>query len=736
MNTVRLLVSSLALGTGLLAGVAAAEEAPAAPATADAPAGDIVVSAQRRNESAQKVPLAITAISGDTLQQQTIDSAVDVAKFAPNVNAWNNDGRTRPRYYIRGIGNGNVANNAVGAISVSQDEVYLNSLALQGFPLLDLERVEVLSGPQGTLQGKNSTAGAINFISRKPEFVDTNGYANLSWGDYGQRQLETAAGGRIDDRFAWRAAARIERQGGLALNRYDDTQVGDFTDIAARLQLRARLADGAVDVLASGHYRHLDATHTPFYAAIQGQSAPLGIGNRNYDDSNLDDTQKLDSSGGFIRVDAHLPASLKLTSITSYDEGDRTEFLDGDYSTRELSRSYGRTKPEQLTQEIRLISPDGWFSWILGGYYFHERLNSFAATATLSNASGGTPGYYYTQFTQYTNSAAVFGTTRFDLTKKLHLQGGLRWTSDDTSIHLVSQKATSPVSFSGTSAWYLPGSTGQTLTDIARQNQSAHWNKLTWDVALRWEATRNISLYGRIANGYRAGNFQGQVAATTPPGLVNPETLTSYEAGVKTQWLGGKLVFNADVFHADYNAIQVSVVQSTVTGINAQLANAGAGFSEGFEAELRAQPVSRLTLSGNLGLLRTRFTQFTISNATANINGNEFARAPHVTVFVNADYRIPLGHDSLTLGTDWHYTSRYYYIITDEKSPALQQAPVAVGNVRVSYATHEDRVTFTLAVNNVAGATYTTQVLPYSYSSYGYTLGNPRTVLGSVRLRY
>jgi iron complex outermembrane receptor protein len=529
MSVYRSFASLLAIGIGLIAPGAEAKDAAPAPATADAtnaaaaaqtsdaPTGDIVVSAQRRSESAQKLPLTITALSGDTLERQSIDSAVDVAKFAPNANAWGNDGRTRPRFYIRGIGNGNVSNNAVGAVSVSTDGVYLNSLALQGFPLLDLERVEVLSGPQGTLQGKNSTAGSIDFIARKPEFTDLNGYAKVSLGDYGQRQFESAAGAKINDTLAWRAAVRAEHQGGLATNRATDTQVGDFTDVAARLQLRARLADGAVDVLASGHYRNLDSTHTPFYAAIQSQSAPLAIGNRNYADSNLDDKQTLSAGGGFLRIDAQLPASLKLTSISSYDDGDRVEFLDGDYSTRELGRSYSRTKPQQVTQEIRLASPEGRFSWLLGGYYFHERLQSFASQATLNASSGGTPAYYYTQFTQYTNSAAVFGTARFDVLPTLHLQGGLRWTSDQTSIHLVSQRATSPVSFTGAAAWYLPGSTGQTLTDIARQDQSAHWNRATWDAAVRWDATRNITLYARAANGYRAGNFQGQVSATTPP---------------------------------------------------------------------------------------------------------------------------------------------------------------------------------------------------------------------------
>lgn len=711
---------------------------PVATAATEAPSdGEILVTAQKRVENVQNVPATISVVGGERIERYALDSAVDVAKFAPNANGWNNDGRSRPRYFIRGIGNGNVSNNAVGAVSVYNDDIYLNSLAIQGFPLFDLERVEVLSGPQGTLQGKNATAGSLNFISRKPQF-QAEGYAKAAIGDYGQKQFEAAASGPIvADKVAVRASVRVEHQGGTAINLYDGTDSGNFTDLGARLQILAKVGDGAGDILANVHYRKLDGTRTATYVSAQAQGAPIPDVDRDFVNSNVDAPQRVQSTGAALHANFNLNDGLTLTSISGYDKANRLEIADGDNGPRELSRSYSRTRPEQWSEELRLASDASKrLSWIIGGYYFHERLRSFASQEAINALTGGTPSYYYTSYTQKIDSYAAFANARFALTDTLHLQGGLRWTHDKGHIDLVSQRAVSPVSFSNTDSWWLPSAPNQPLVDIARQNQTKHWKKLNWDVEAQWQFAPASQLYGRIANGYRAGNFQGQVAPTTPPGIVNPETLTSYEGGFKTSWLNGALIFNADAFYAKYKDIQVSVVQAAPTGIAASLANAAGGYSKGIEAELRATPVKSLSITGNIGLLKTKFTSFTITNATANINGQQFARAPHVTGFVAADYTIPTSVGSFIAGTSWRYNSHFFFLVTDEVSPALQQGGYAVGDVRLTYQTPSKAVELTLTVINVAGERYKTQVLPYQFNSYGYVLGLPRMVLGSAKFTF
>lgn len=731
---------ALALAAALLATPAAGEEAAAPPADADAPS-EIVVTAQKRVENVQDVPSTVSVIGGERIARYNLDSAVDIAKFAPNANAWNNDGRSRPRYFIRGIGNGNVSNNAVGAVSLYNDDIYINSLSLQGFPLFDLERVEVLSGPQGTLQGKNSTAGSINFISRRPSF-EPGGYAKASLGDYAQKQFEVAAGGPLaGDRVAVRAAARIERQGGIATNRYDGEDSGDFTDFGARLQVLAKLGDGSGpgsgEVLLNLHYRKLDSTRTPYYFSAQAQGAELPRVDRDVIDVNLDNPQTVESSGATLHVNLDLGGALTLTSISGYDKGRRLEKFDGDNSPRELSRSYSRTRPEQYSQELRLASDAARrLSWIVGGYYFHETLRSFASQGALNLPNGGTPSYFYTAYTQKTDSYAAFANARFALTDRVRLQGGLRWTHDRSSIDLVSQRAAAPVTYVDTDQWWLPSATGKPLVDIARQDQTRRWHKLNWDATAQWQAAPGKLLYARVANGYRAGNFQGQVAPTTPPGTVDPETLTAYEAGFKSTWLDGALTFNADAFYSKYKDIQISVVRPAPTGIAASLANAAAGYSKGIEAELRAQPVKALSVTANLGLLKTKFTSFTITNALANIDGAEFARAPHVTAFVAADYTLPVSFGAFIAGTSWRYNSHFYFLVTDETSPALQQDGYAIGDARLTYRTPSKALELTLAVTNLTGKRYKVQVLPYQFSSYSFALGAPRMVLGSATLTF
>jgi iron complex outermembrane receptor protein len=698
---------------------------------------EIIVTAQKRSESVQDVPATVTVIGGQRLDRYALGSAMDVAKFAPNVTGWSNDGRSRPRYYIRGIGNGNISNNAVGAVGVYSDEVYLNSLVLQGFPLFDLERVEVLNGPQGTLQGKNSTAGSINFISRKPSF-ETGGYAKVSLGDYGQKQFEAAAGGPIiGDNVAVRASARLEKQGGFATNLFNGDSEGDFTDFGARVQLLAKVGDGAGDLLANVHYRKFDGSRAPYQLSVQPQGAPLPHMDRDVTNTNLGFPQKVDASGASLKINAYLPGDMTLTSISGYEKGDRLEIVDADAGPRELSRTYSKTKPEQFSQELRLASSsENRLTWITGLYYFHETLRSFYVQATLNAATGGVPGYFTTAYTQKTDSFAVFGNARYALTDRLHIQGGLRWTSDRSKINLVSQRAVAPISFVDTDNWWLPSATGQTLVDIARQNQKQSWKKLNYDAEIQFDVMPDAKLYGRIANGYRAGNFQGQVAPTVAPGLVDPETLTAYEIGLKSGWLDDRLIFNANLFYSKYKDIQVSVVRPAPTGIAASLANAAAGYSKGAEVELRARPVEPLTLTANIGLLRTKFTSFTITNAFANIDGNQFARAPKTTGFIAADYTVPLSFGQVILGTSWRYNSHFYYLITDQTSPALQQNGYAVGDVRLTYISPDENLEITAGVYNVANKRYKTQVLPYQFASYAYSFGAPRTFLISVKATF
>jgi iron complex outermembrane receptor protein len=733
---------------------------PTTPKPGAAPAASglevISVTSNRRAQNIQKVPATVTAITGRTLAQQHVDSAEDVASLAANAVGFSNDGRERPRYYIRGIGNGNVADNAIGAVAIYNDEVYLNSLAVQGFPLFDLARVEVLNGPQGTLWGKNATAGAIQFISNPPSFTP-GGYVQVDLGDYGQRRGEGVINGPIvNDTLAARLSVRYENQDGWAKDEYDGKHAGDFGDLAVRGQLLYRIDDTA-DITFNVHAREVQGTLTPYYyAAAPTANSPLVLTNDRNTDSNVSNHQSLFAGGASARANWRLNG-MTLTSITSFDQAVRAQILDGDYTPKEYSRTYGNTRPTQESEEIRLASNGQQrLTWITGAYYFHEYLGDTLATGTLPPGAAttpailGTPAYARTDFAQNTQSAAAFANATYTILPKLKLTAGLRFTYDTLGLHLYGVQATgTSATYNNVQDWWLQSSVSSPLATIAKYRDSQSWSNVNYEVEPQYALTPNQLLYVRIASGYRSGNFNTQVTANPTarggpplqgPAVVNPETLTSYEVGYKSTLLENRLIFDIDAFYGKYNNIQVSYTATdpTTRATVIALANAASGENYGGELSFRALPIPDLSISGNVGLLGTDFTNFTGPVTSANLSGNQFARAPRQTANLGADYHFytPFGDGSF--GTHWNYTGHYYYLISNEIAPALQQNGNFLGDVHGSFHPAGSRWELSAIVNNVADSRYKIQVLPYSGTThtFEYAYGPPLTFLVSAKLSF
>jgi iron complex outermembrane receptor protein len=721
-----------ALSAPLLAMLSAAAASAADAPASEAEAGDsIVVTATRRAQNVQDVPLAITATDGATLSKLELRTAIDTARITPNTNAWGTESRQRPRWFIRGIGSNDVSSNVVSPIAVYNDEIYLNHFSLQGFPLFDIERVEVLRGPGGTLWGKNTTGGAFSFTSRRPT-DKPEGYARATVSDYGTRLLEGAFGGKVAEGVSSRASFLYDRRNGFATNDYTGNTVGGVRDLAARLQLQIKPSSD-VTVLLSGHYRNFRGGNNPVYNVGTGAGGTDSFGyvastDRNHVSYNVDEIATVENSGGLARVDWKL-GGLTLTSLTGYDQADRTEFTDGDKTPNEISRGYAATNVEQVSQELRLASPTGGaLDWIAGAYYFHDRLRSFGATGTLPGNLGRPTAYYYTQYTQKTDSYALFGNATWHFNPWLSLNGGLRYTWDKLSIDLLSRQATGTVTFTDTTNWYLPGSISSAFTTFATQNDTRNWGSLGYELRPEARINKNLLFYARFAKGYRSGNFQGNIAPpATLPNVIQPEKVYSYEAGFKSTLVDRKLTFNGTMFYYDYKNIQTTVT-TLIAGPPAttisQVRDAQ-GWVEGAEFELSATPVENLHLSANLGLLRTRYTD--LVNNGVQLAGNEFARAPHTTAYLAGDYRIPLGRAAVILGTDWRYNSLFRLNALTQNNSQFDVNPYWVGNARITLALAEDRVTGTFYVNNVADVTYKIHTLPASNGSYKRYLGDPRT---------
>lgn len=711
----------------------------------------VIVTATRRAESLQKVPAAITAVGSDDIEAGELRSTKDVAKFIPGAQGWNTESRARPRFFIRGVGSNEATNNAVNPIGFYADEVYYNNNLFTGTPLFDLQRVEVLRGPQGTLWGKNTTGGAFHFVSRKPGF-EPDGYVKAVAGNLDSRVIEGAVGGAIkDDVLAGRAAIHYEERGGLAKNTTTGNDVGDVDDFAGRFQLLAAISP-ELDALLNVHVRRLNGTQNPWYSVtrngapdVNGYVAPIGNGHgdRDHVAYNFDLPIKVESEGASLTFNWDIDG-LTLTSVTAFDHGRRTGLVDSDYTPNEYAtggsaRSYSRNEVTQVSQEFRLASPkDQRFSWIAGTYLFRDDNKSYGANAKLTGNTA-TQSFNATEYEQDTTSAALFGSVGFQVTERFKLNGGLRYTYERSGIDLTTVRATSATPYAVAGNWWSPGAIGgATLSTYyatgGRVKKS--WSNLGYDLTPEFQVDENQLVYFRHASGFRSGNYNTYITPNGVPGVsqfsvVDPEKLKSYEIGYKSSWLNKRLVFNASAYHYDYDNMQLVVNQVLNNVFYPTLMNAGSGRVDGIEFETQLQLTQTLRLRANFSHLRTEFDELIAGGV--DYKGYGFARVPETTALLGIDYRAPLAGGILALGTDWTFTSKHNFNVTDDSDPYALQEKYWLGNVHASYTLPGSSVTLGAYVNNVTDKRYKNQAMLYQGGTnatnghYPTGYGDPRT---------
>jgi len=715
----------------------------------------VLVTAQKREESVQEVPTPITVLGGDDLLKSGIGrTAAEVLTYVPNASA-GLQLHGRPRWWIRGVGTGVQTLDTPNPVGIYFDDVYISNASATGFPLFDLERVEVLRGPQGTLWGKNTTGGAINFISRRPTF-DNEGYLKLDYGTYNDRLVEGAFGGAlIDDRLAARGSIHYEKRDGRFRDDYTGGEGGAFEDGAFRFQLLGHLTDD-LDALLSLHYRKYKtdgATSTVTGTGIGGayRNGYIPSDSINHVASNADSDSDTKQKGILLNLQWQL-GPLTLTSITAYEDYDAKAGSDGDNTPLEITRGWKDESSKQWSQELRLTSPreDRW-SWVAGLHYFHENIDSYSATARLPDVPvvvAGANSFSDTDFTHTTDSYAIFGSTTFNVTDAFAVTAGLRWTTEKKDLDWL-RRATlaanppSAANFPDLNHWWNFNGTVPTNAVLDRNKR---WGDWTYDLTPQYRITDHLRVYGRYAKGFRSGGFNTSATAQAAISqIVDPEYLTSYEIGVKSEWFQGRLNANANVFRYIYEDIQVNVVGPLPTSQGASvsyLQNVKQGRANGAEFDLEILPIDDLHINASLGILNTKYTDFDVpgpSGGSTNYNGNRFVRSPHYSAVLGFEYTLPLATGGrVVAGGDWKYQSRQYYFTTNQNDPLLGSGGYTLGNVRLSYITANDRFTFTGYVNNVGDKAYRNHALPGTQGATGDTTiwGEPRTTGVSVTARY
>jgi iron complex outermembrane receptor protein len=690
----------------------------------------LTVTAQKREENVQDVPSAISVLGGDTLLDSGIGrSASEVLNYVPNASAGTQQ-HGRPRWWIRGVGAGQQQIDFPNPVGFYADDVYISNASATGFPLFDIDRVEVLRGPQGTLWGKNTTGGAINVISNKPTF-DNTGYFKADYSSHATALLEGALGATLKpDVAVARFSFHTENQGeGPFNNIYSGTKDGALKDTALRAQVQAILSADLTANL-SVHYRDYSTTGT---IVTVGSYAANGVYRNGYVPSkeSTDVSTNAPAWGNIQQGGVNLNLQYQwgkfaVTSITGYEDFSSETLGDSDYTPLEISRAYAKGSSKQFSQEVRIASPkEDKVNWVGGFHYFNEDIdsNSYGASTTGVPVLGGTLtglGFNNSTYTHKTTSYALFGSTTVNYSDKFLTTFGLRWTQETKELDLRRRQVNNTVVFGNPNNWWNTATGGVAVAALANNNFSSKpsttWTGLTYDVTPEYKVNDNLRTYFKYAHGLKSGGYNASATDVRALNTLEPETLDDFEVGFKSELSGGKVRLNGSVFHYDYRNQQVNITglyPGTANSV-AYLQNVARSHVDGAELEVEALPLKNLHINANLGLLSTGFDEFNIQNNGGNRNGNEFVRSPHLTALFAADYRIALqSGGAVVVGGDIRYTSKQYYFV-DPQSDArglLNQEPYNIVNARLSYQFPDGKQTVTAYVNNLNDTVYKNHTL-------------------------
>ena len=641
---------------------------------------EVIVTAQKREQSLQDVPISVTALSGDTIG--TFASGGEdirlLSSRIPNLNAESSNGRTAPRFYIRGLGNTDFDLAASQPVSVIVDEVVQENVILKSFPLFDLERVEVLRGPQGTLFGRNTPAGIIKFETRKPT-QEAEGYLSLSYGEYGSTSVEFAQGGGLSDTVSARLSLLYQSRDDWVSNPFLGTSdvMGGFDEIAGRLQFLLEPSD-TFSALFNLHFRNFEGTASLFRANILTTGS--NSLNNNFDRDNVfygdthNNPQEYDSWGTSMRLDWDFDNDMMLTSITAYETTDGSSLGDIDggnpdgpgFIPFQSTTQDGLDDLEQITQEFRLSSQasDRLF-WQAGLFYFDSDL-------TIRTR----PFFVDDSIIRHQNEAwAVFGQVSYDMSDDTTLTVGLRYTDDDKSAD----------AFSGAFGAQLPT---VNLSD----------DHLSWDVALNHVRDENLSFYGRIASGFRAPTIQSRdVAFFGVPTTAPSETIMSYETGFKSTSDNGRLRWNGAIYYYDVSDQQVTAVGGESNSV--QLVSIDEVTAWGIETDIEWLVSEFLRLTAGVGYTDTEISDIDLrvpvcgsgqctprdpidSDGFAIVDGNSLPQAPDWTINFTADYNRPIGEGEFFVFADYAYqgdTRILLYDATEFNSDGTFELGLRVG---------------------------------------------------------
>ena len=692
----------------------------------------ITVTAERRLENIREVPSAVSALQGEVLEVLNT-SGQDVRLLSgrvPSLNVESSFGRAFPRFYIRGYGNTDFRLNASQPVSLVYDDVVQENPILKGFPIFDIDRVEVLRGPQGTLFGRNTPAGVVKFDSVKPT-KKLEGYGSIGFGTYQTVNAEGAANVPLGDGLAMRVSLLNQTRDDWVRNTVaagPTQKLEGYRDSALRAQL---LYDGgnALSVLANVHARDYKGSARLFRAnIIQPGTNNLVAG---FDPATISidgkNASELQNFGANLRVKLDL-GGMALYSITgletvkTYSRGD----IDGGFGASFLPKSGpgvipfasesadGMPEHSQFTQELRLESNiAGPLSWQAGVFLFREsyKVESFSYDSLAGNAQDG-----YQRVKQTNDAYAVFGALNYAVTSDLKLRGGLRYTKDQKSFNVEDYN----------NSGFVPCVLSKkcTLAQLGAQgplSASPSDGKFSWDASAGYALDKNTNVYVRYATGFRASSVQG-AGAFNNQSVAKAETNESIEAGIKADLFDKRSRVAFNVFSYTVKDLQLTAVGGAANAnvlLNAKKAS-GQGFELDFQSYITDQLLTTIGVGYNdtqikdPGLAVAVCASCTVTNpkttgGLALVNGNPLPQAPKLTGSFTLKYSQPVANGEVYAFTDWVYRDKVNFFLY--RSVEFTGKALMEGGLRVGYTWGNGR---------------------YDVAAYGRNITNQIRVVGGI----
>ncbi|WP_176595060.1 MULTISPECIES: TonB-dependent receptor [Sphingobium] len=727
---------------------------------------EIIVTARRREENILDVPVSVTAISAESIARLQANDMSGIQGAVPNVNLVQGRGSTsNSNFFIRGIGQPDALQTFDPAVGTYVDGVYFSRIQGALVNLFDVERVEVLRGPQGTLYGKNTIGGAVNIVSRKPSTTDFKAMGSLTYGSYDTWLANGyVSAPLVQDKLALSIAGIYDKRDGTVTDPLTDRKYNDRNTKAGRAILRATPSE-RVELILSGDYTRqrtaptlgygtAPLTNVLYNSAFQVIGVPVvkpayPYGKYDYKASTSlapGQGQRLDHWGLSFTANVELNEAVTLTSITGYRKLRPDYYIDFDASELEVADAFVGVHQKQFSQELQLKYDSGPLSGVFGLYYLDETIRSHQEAyddnyLQVQLAPGVIVPLPFTRYIddhQNVKSYAAFGQMSYQFTDKLSITAGLRYTKERKRYTRSTTTTLAPTPF------LFPASLPAPYNSLDHVDFDA-WTPMA---TLSYKPTRDTLLYATVSKGFKSGGFNGRVnslgdvtqvvdGVTTIVPFFKPETVWSYEAGAKGSFLGGRVNLSAAAFYSDYKDFQARVGGGAtgIAGGSFPVVNAGKLRIWGVEFEASVKPVRNLNLAASVGYLNADYKEFndgrrapTFScNPTGNAITCKPPFAPPMTMRLAADYTIPLGSASLTLGGDMRFVDKQWLSV--DNRPGLYEDGYTIANAYVQADFAQGKYYLRGAVKNAFKELYKTDGQEFSSVGNIQTVyyGDPRT---------